>query len=269
VSPASSRTIAALTHSHFYSPSIRMAQGFKDHSGGIMDGCVSALDGLVVRTRAPFKSEVPNVVDYCNRKGGFAEVVLAGCDVRGKFNMAAANYSGSTHDALAWQMSAFKKMLDDGRLDPRYFVIGDEAFPCTDQMLSPWPGRGIGRWKDSFNYWLSHSRQCIERAFGMLVKRWGIFWCKFLFSFDRWSLVIITCMKLHNVCIDRDVTLPTRRYAHDQEQGDEEIVLINNDPERDALLRDRAVGARRTNLTNELEAEGRGHPIHAACNARA
>jgi hypothetical protein len=72
-------------------------------------------------------------------------VVLAGCDIKGRFNMAAANFSGSTHDGLAWQMCSFKKLLDDERLDPRYFVIGDEAFPCTNQMLSPWPGRGISR----------------------------------------------------------------------------------------------------------------------------
>jgi hypothetical protein len=159
---------------------------------GIMDGCVMAVDGLVVRTRAPFAKEVPNVRDYCTRKGGFAEVVLAGCDIRGVVVMA-ANFSGSTQDAIAWEMSSWKKALDDNCLDARYFCIGDDAFPCTDQMLAPWPGRGIGRWKDSFNYWLSHSRQCIERAFGMLVKRWGIFWRKFLFSFDRWSMVIMTC----------------------------------------------------------------------------
>jgi hypothetical protein len=30
-------------------------------------------------------------------------------------------------------------------------------------MLSPYPGRGLGKWKDSFNFWLSHSRQSIER----------------------------------------------------------------------------------------------------------
>jgi hypothetical protein len=246
-----------------------MARGFKEHSGGTMDGCVSAVDGLVVRTRAPFKHEVANVRDFCNRKGGFAEVVLAGCDIKGRFNMAAANFSGSTHDALAWQMCSFKKLLDDGRLDPRYFVIGDEAFPCTNQMVSPWPGRGIGRWKDSFNYWLSHSRQCIERAFGMLVKRWGIFWRKFLFSQERWSMVIITCMKLHNVCIDRCVTLPTRRHQHDHEDGDVEVVMLNNDPVRDALLRDQARGNRRANLTQELCDQGKGRPVHSECNSRA
>jgi hypothetical protein len=86
-------------------------------------------------------------------------------------------------------------------LPEKYFLIGDEAFTCSDQMLSPWPGkwfelcvvinlfffthqlffkgRGIDRYKDAFNYWLSHSRQAVKRSFGILTQRWGIFWRPF------------------------------------------------------------------------------------------
>ena len=35
-----------------------LAEGFRVHSGGILDGCVLAMDGFGVATRAPFKSEV-------------------------------------------------------------------------------------------------------------------------------------------------------------------------------------------------------------------
>ncbi len=41
-----------------------LAEGFCVHSGGILDGCVLAMDGFGVATRAPFKSEVEAPKDY-------------------------------------------------------------------------------------------------------------------------------------------------------------------------------------------------------------
>lgn len=149
----------------------RLSDGFGLHSNGIMKGCVMAIDGMAIRTRKPFKSEVENTKTFRCRKGGFAIILMAGADINGRFVMATANHSGSTNDSLAWETTALHNAIVNGELPSEYFIIGDEAFSCSDQILSPWPGRGIGRYKDSFNYWLSHSRQCIERAFGMLTKR--------------------------------------------------------------------------------------------------
>lgn len=227
-----------------------------------------AIDGLAVRTRQPYSTESVNFKSYRCRKGGFAVIVMAGCDVRGNFLMAAPNHAGSTNDILAWNSSELHSALERGELDERYFIIGDEAFSCTNYLLSPWPGRGIGKYKDSFNYWLSHSRQCIERAFGMLVRRWGIFSRKLECAFDRWPLVILTCMKLHNICIDHSVSVPTRRLAEDYMSGDETVVNTNENLETDHLLRQRAVGNRRANITYELEMKGKGRPPHAECNNR-
>jgi hypothetical protein len=235
-----------------------------------MAGCVMAVDGLCVRTRAPYLSETPSIADYRCRKGGYAVLVLAGCDVDGKFNMATCSNSGSTHDIVAWQTSSFHTALQANQLDNRYYCIGDEAFTTTDQMLSPWPGRGLGRWKDSFNYWLSHSRQAIERAFGMLVRRWGILWRPLICSYERWSLVIMTVMKLHNLCTDRQVTLPFRRFHEDVEPGDQYVVWGNEDPDYDNQIhRNRATGGRRLRMTTLLQDLGRGRPLHAMCRSRA
>ena len=151
-----------------------ISNGFNRHSNGIMNGCVLAIDGLAVRTRQPYVTENKNTKSWRCRKGGFALIVMAGSDVNGKFLMATADHCGSTHDITCWENSALYAAIRDGKLDSRFFVIGDEAFTNLQQVLSPYSGRGLGRWKDAFNYWLSHSRQSIERAFGMLVMRWGI-----------------------------------------------------------------------------------------------
>ena len=47
----------------------QLAEGFRVHSGGIMDGCVLALDGLGVLVRCPFKDDVERQRDYRFRKG--------------------------------------------------------------------------------------------------------------------------------------------------------------------------------------------------------
>jgi DDE superfamily endonuclease len=135
-------------------------------------------------------------------------------------------------------------------------------------MLSPYPGRGLGKWKDSFNFWLSHSRQSIERAFGILTMRFGIFWRKFRFAYKRWSLVIIVCMKLHNLCLNRKVTMPQHRLNEDIELDDRYVVYDNNDEDEDKLLRNRAIGDRRNNITERLESEGRLRPLYASSNSR-
>lgn len=246
-----------------------LAEGFDVQSGGKMKGCILAIDGLVVRTRQPYKYETNNIKAYRTRKGGFGLVVLAGCDVKGKYFMATANHSGSTNDCIAWGQTALSAAIEEGKLPPQYFIIGDEAFSCTNQVLSPYPGRGIGPWPDAFNFWLSHSRQCIERSFGMLTMRFGIFWRKFVFSMDRWSLVILTCMKLHNFCIDRNVEVPTRRHEEDFEHGDVWAVVDNHDPIDDPLLRARARGNRRAVITERLKSEACLRPAHAMCNSRA
>lgn len=247
----------------------QLAAGFEVHSGGVLKGCVMAIDGLAVRTRQPFKSEVSNVKAWRCRKGGFAMVVMAGCDVNGRFHMATANHSGSTNDIIVWENSQLAREIESEKLADEYFIIGDEAFTCTQQVLSPWPGRGIGLWKDSFNYWLSHSRQVIERAFGMLTMRWGIFWRKFTFAYERWSLVTMVCMKLHNLCIDRNCKFPQHRASEDQAPGDSWVVYDNNDPFEDPQLRARGRGDRRGDITDKLMRDGLGRPVHAQPNARA
>ena len=48
-------------------------------------------------------------------------------------------------------------------------------------------------------------RQLIERAFGMLVMRCGMFSREFLFASERWSTDIMVCMKLHDLSLERKV----------------------------------------------------------------
>jgi hypothetical protein len=119
-----------------------LARGFDEHSCGILKGCVIAIDGFGVSTQQPYESEVIRPKDYRFRKGGFALVVLAGCDIDARFICASCNHSGSTNDIIAWGDSNLYQMLEvEKKLPEQYFFIGDEAFTNTAQFLSPWPGK--------------------------------------------------------------------------------------------------------------------------------
>ena len=180
-------------------------------SAPVFDGVVLALDGWVMETRCPYRKEVDNVMSYRNRKGMWGIVILAGCDARCKFHMWNNKNTGSTNDCTAWDNSALKERIEDGALPGNYYFIGDEAFVLQNNFLIPWGGTGIGSAKDSFNYHLSARRQVIERAFGILVKRWGIFARPLLVKHSRWALVSTVCAKLHNICIDKNVPTVMRR----------------------------------------------------------
>ena len=119
-----------------------LSKVFFDHSGGIFDGCVLAIDGFAVRTRQPFDHEVLMKKDYRFRKGGFAIIAIAGCDVDCRFISVNCNHSGSTNDIIVWQnMDLYEAVEIEKKLPLKYFFIGDEAFTNTNQFLSPWPGK--------------------------------------------------------------------------------------------------------------------------------
>jgi hypothetical protein len=233
-----------------------------------MEGCVLAMDGLGMLTHAPYVTEVERPKDYRYRKCGFAIIVLAGCDVKARFVCASCNHSGSTNDIIAWQDSNLYRMLEvDKMLPEKYYFIGDEAFSTTQQFLSPWPGRGLDAYKDSFNYWLSHSRQVVEQAFGMMTQRFGFFWQIFRFSFDRWPFVVMVCMKIHNLCVDRNCDVPQHRFQGDELPGDFWAVH-DNVRDDDGVHRARATGERRREITVQLENLGVRRPAHAAMHSR-
>jgi hypothetical protein len=164
-----------------------------------------------------------------------------------------------------------KSLLAEGRLPHGFYLIGDEAFSCSDQLLVPYSGRNLGAWKDSFNYHLSSMRQCVERSFALLTQRWGILWRPLRCEYSRWTLVLTVCAKLHNYCLDGDIPLVRDRFWEDVEEDDAPDVILNavvrDDVEAPVVANTHAT--RRTNFTLELELKGIRRPNHAMINSRA
>lgn len=102
-----------------------IARGFAKYTGGEMFGCVSAIDGWVCPIRQPSLKDVDDISAYRNRKGFWGIVVLAGCDSECRFNIFSPNYSGSTNDALAWDLCCAKKIVENDQWPDDFFLVGD------------------------------------------------------------------------------------------------------------------------------------------------
>jgi hypothetical protein len=145
--------------------------------------CTVTNVGLVIRTRCPTPREMrafaaPDLSSFINRKGYYGIVVMAACTANLEFVFFSAKHTGSTNDCIAIQGCEGGNIVlgkSAIQLPVGFYGVGDEAFICTETLLTPWSGRGLDRNKDSFNFLLSSMRQCIERAFGTFVARWGIF----------------------------------------------------------------------------------------------
>ena len=117
-------------------------------------------------------------------------------DAACRFLCISSKLCSSVHDSTAYIVSAMSEAIKAGRLPSWAHIVLDEAYTCTNQELSPFKGRDLDQWNDSFNYHLSLHRQVVERAFGMLTQKFGIFWRPLRIAFKRIPLAIRVCCKL-------------------------------------------------------------------------
>ena len=250
-----------------------ISRGFSEMCKGRMKGCVMAMDGWVMKTRCPNLSEVTNQICYRNRKGVWGLVVFAGCDHKCRFTMFSVKCPGSTNDCIAWELTKlFQEVIVKEKLPPQYYFICDEAVSSNEFVLSPFGGRNIGTWRDSFNYHLSSMRQSIERAFGLLTRRWGIFWRPLQCDYGRWHIIARVCAKLHNICIDFGIIDLTGTLAEDHAEGDSAEVFMNEyqieNVGRFPSNSDNS-SIKRLQITEYLKEQGFRRPPHARCNSKA
>jgi hypothetical protein len=126
---------------------------------------------------------------------------MADADCRFRF-ISAINVASSHDSSSFYQSALYTDVLAVNLLVAIFNLVLDEAYPNTDQTITPWKGTGLSLDRDAFNYWLSRQRQVIERAFGILIQRWGIFWRPLRCSMENIVLIITVAIKLHNLCID-------------------------------------------------------------------
>ena len=182
----------------------KLAAGFSRLGGGIMEGTVAAGDGIIFKMVMPTNEEVDyDVKSYWTRKGFYAFGLQAFCDSNCRFVSIASKLCSSSYDNTAYIHTDLSKSIKAGHLHPDFHVVLDEGYVCTQQEMTPWKGRHLSTANDAFNYFLSLQRQVIERAFGILIQRWGLLWRPLRISYSHRGLAVRVACKLHNICIDQ------------------------------------------------------------------
>ncbi len=249
-----------------------LEQSFMKFHNGNFPGTVAAGDGIVFRIWKPPGFAVDeNITSFFNRKGFYGYGMQGFCDGNCKFVHISMKTCSSTHDSTAYIVSGMSKIIEQGLLPPWAHIVLDDAYNCSQQELTPWKGRDLTPEKDTFNYFLSLNRQCIERAFGILVQRWGVFWRAMRVAFHRIPLIITVCCKLHNMCIDRYTTSANVETAHEDRFWERGRTPSSDVVNRDALFTDGTNGrggnffhgTRRGELTQHLANLRARRPRHS------
>lgn len=167
-----------------------------------LHGCVGALDGVLVKISKPPNSCNPAKF-YC-RKGFYAIPVQVVCDYQYRILYASMKCAGSTHDRTAFAVSDLYTRLSSGALPRGYWLAGDEAYACTDSVLTPWPSSKLSRANDTFNIYQASLRMHIEQCFGQLVARFGIMWRPLKLSTYAVSRMLLAIFLIHNFLKDEN-----------------------------------------------------------------
>lgn len=185
----------------------------------LMPDLLAAVDGLCIERPRPSERELngrePRI--FMNRKGFYAWIACATCDSNARFTSFEVRWPGATSDNIAYAQSDLRRWVDEvlARMK-RGWIAGDDAYSgCDPRILTPFSKTQLRKAKRAndenklyrkmlaFNYVLSSMRITIERAFGMLVRRWGILWSSIRWSEYNSLIMIVVCAKLHNICMDR------------------------------------------------------------------
>ena len=142
-----------------------------------MQNCIGAIDG----THIPITISEDKAAPYRNRKGSLSHNVMVACDFNLNFTFISCGWEGSAADA-----GVLRSALDRGFHVPEgKFYLVDGGYANTPSFIAPYRGvryhlsefrsrRSYANYKELFNHRHAILRNHIERAIGVLKKRFPI-----------------------------------------------------------------------------------------------
>ncbi len=129
---------------------------------------------------------------------------LVDCHLR--FLYAGIVAGGRSSDYKSYQKSSLLDWVEN--LPPMYFVVGDNAYVCTEHLLTPFCGNNHAiPDNDAYNFYLSQLRIRVEMAFGLLKTKWRSLRLPLQLPLKDAALVFHVCCLIHNYCINERLLL--------------------------------------------------------------
>ncbi|XP_058810517.1 uncharacterized protein LOC131675521 [Phymastichus coffea] len=198
--------------------------------------CLGAVDCKHIHIEAPPHSGSL----FYNYKKTYSIVMMAACNHRYEFTRANIGSFGGESDGGVFSRSAFGRHLIAETLPiPRnytnlpgsnikapYYFIGDDAFALRTDFMKPYSDRNLTQEQQIFNYRISRARNCIECAFGILVRRWQVLKGRIAIHPNAVDNIVLACVCLHNFVMSR--TQAQERTCDDAQQGRQ--VVVEHEP---------------------------------------
>ena len=183
-----------------------VAMQFTNASHGVINGCIGALDGWVVKIIKPSRKDgIFNAQSFYSRKGYFAVNVQAIVDKKKRVLFRSIMSRGAEHDSTAFKNSSlYNWLIQNWQTLARkgFYFIGDSAYSLKSFLLSPYDNAVHGTPEDDYNFFHSSSRISVECCFGEINLRWGILWRELNYSLDVNCRIIDACMRMHNLIVE-------------------------------------------------------------------
>ncbi|KAI3795804.1 hypothetical protein L1987_38464 [Smallanthus sonchifolius] len=217
---------------------------------------VGAIDGIHVHVRVPNK-DAPR---YNGRKGYPIINVLVACTFDLKFTYVLTGWEGTASDSRIIKNALTRD--DKLVIPPGRYCLVDAGLPHTSTLMAPYRGvryhlkeystRAPKNSKELFNLRHASLRNAIERAFGVLKKRFPIIrsTTKPFYSCKTQSDIFLACCILHNFLLeeDRDKVIEDE-VIHEVLNGTQEEDLHNTSDIRESSTR---VDQLRNSIANEM-----------------
>lgn len=186
-----------------------------------MPGVIGCIDGSHIPIQSPGGN---NAEIYRCRKGYMSINVQAVCDANLKFTNIVASWPGCTHDARIFENSHVFTQLQAGNYNGRH-LLGDSGYGASNFLLTPVLNPVQ---EEEVRYNTSHisTRNTIERAFGILKRRFAILSIPMRTKLRNSKIIIMACAVLHNIAI-------AQHYPVLDEQGREVILEEENEEDVD------------------------------------
>lgn len=184
-----------------------VATQFALSSGDVMNGCIGAVDGWVVKIKKPTRinDQVTEPSSFYSRKGYFGLNVQCIVDKKKRILYRTIKSRGAEHDSTAFKNTKLYEYLSANWLllcEKGYYFIGDSAYALKSFLLTPYDNAYHGSLEDNYNYFHSSARISVECAFGEVDLRWGIFWKPLKYTLKTNCKIIDACLRLHNFIVD-------------------------------------------------------------------
>ena len=174
--------------------------------------CIGSMDGKHIEIKQPKNSGSY----YYNYKGRFSILLLALVDVNYKFIYADVGCNGRIGDGGVFRNSILSKAistnllnipgprtLDDGETEAPFVIVADDAFPLMENLMKPYPFRGLSKKQWIYNYHLGRARRIVEKVFGILANHFRIFLSPILLSPENVEILTLACCTLHGFFHDK------------------------------------------------------------------